>query len=928
MPKVSFTLNGKPTTAAYEPGMHFLEVLREQCGIVSAKNGCAPEGTCGCCAILVDGRPALSCLRRPENMEGRDVVTLEGVPQEMRDVVGESLVHEGGVQCGFCIPGIVVRASSMLRQGCTHDREAVKQGLVGHLCRCTGYARILDGIQTAGEAWKNGGKFPSSDPRRHSYFGEDFGMNRTPEFAAGKNGNGNGKRNGHGFGVGDSPSRYRGFEQALGERPFVDDMRVPGMLHGAMVLSEHPRAKVNAIDVSEAQAMPGVVRIFTAADVPGNRGTGLNYPDLPVFVAVGETTCCVGDFLAMVVADTQFHARQAADKVKVDYTVLEPITDPFEAMKPDSPKVHPEGNLWAHDNLLDTTAFSRGDVEAAFAQSAHIIEQTWTTQAVEPAFLEPEACLAMPNGDGVRFYSQSQGSTYDHDQVASVLNLPPEKVEVELAASGGAFGAKEELTIQAQTALAAYLLQRPVKTVLTRKQSTQHHVKRHPMILKYKVGADAEGHLLAVKVRIVGDTGGYAGTGGKCLLRAACHSCGVYRVPNVDVDSRAVFTNNPTRGAMRGFGSNQAQFAMEGVMDILAERVGIDGYDIRARNILNPGDAFATGQIMRESVRGMRVALDAVKDIYKSAKYAGVACGIKSTGIGNGAVESGYLIIRVLDGPRLEVLTGYTEMGQGIFTTVRQAVCEETGISPDIMTVRWDRKLGAKCGEAWASRATTLSCAAAQRAGQKLAADLKELPLEKLVGREYRGEYVCDFTTRPGTPAALKNPTTHMTFSYACQLVILDDNGRLERVVAAHDVGHAINPKACAGQIEGGVHMGLGYALSENFTSTDGVPDSLLLRDCGILGAKQTPQIDVILIEVPDEIGGYGAKGAGEIGLVPTAGAVAAALHSYDGIRRYNLPMQDSAAAEPSVPKSRKKKAAVPAAVLSSPPENSTSQSQ
>lgn len=928
MPKVSFTLNGKPTSVSYEPGMHFLEALREECGIVSAKNGCAPEGTCGCCAILVDGRPALSCLRRPENMEGRDVVTLEGVPQEMRDVVGESLVHEGGVQCGFCIPGIVVRASSMLRQGCTHDREAVKQGLVGHLCRCTGYARILDGIQTAGEAWKNGGKLPSSDPRRHSYFGEDFGMSRTPEFAVRKNGNGNGKRNGHGFGVGDSPSRYRGFEQALGERPFVDDMHVPGMVHGAMVLSEHPRAKVNAIDLTEAQAMPGVVRIFTAADVPGNRGTGLNYPDLPVFVAVGETTCCVGDFLAMVVADTQFHARQAADKVKIDYTVLEPITDPFEAMKPDSPKVHPEGNLWVHDNLLDTTAFSRGDVEAAFAQSAHIIEQTWTTQAVEPAFLEPEACLAMPNGDGIRFYSQSQGSTYDHDQVATVLNLPSEKVEVELAASGGAFGAKEELTIQAQTALAAYLLQRPVKTVLTRKQSTQHHVKRHPMILKYKVGADAEGHLLAVKVRIVGDTGGYAGTGGKCLLRAACHSCGVYRVPNVDVDSRAVFTNNPTRGAMRGFGSNQAQFAMEGVMDMLAEKVGIDGYDIRVRNILNPGDAFATGQIMRESVRGMRVALDAVKDIYKSAKYAGVACGIKSTGIGNGAVESGYLIIRVLDGPHIEVLTGYTEMGQGIFTTVRQAVCEETGLSPDIMTVRWDRELGAKCGEAWASRATTLSCAAAQRAGQKLAADLKEWPLEKLVGREYRGEYVCDFTTRPGTPAALKNPTTHMTFSYACQLVILDDHGRLERVVAAHDVGHAINPKACAGQIEGGVHMGLGYALSENFTSTNGVPDSLLLRDCGILGAKQTPQIDVILIEVPDEIGGYGAKGAGEIGLVPTAGAVAAALHSYDGIRRYTLPMQDSPAAEPSVPKSRKKKAAVAAAVLSSSADNSTSQNQ
>ena len=719
MPKISFTLNGKHTTCSYEPGMHFLEVLREECGIVSPKNGCAPEGTCGCCAVLVDGRPALSCLRKPEQMEGRDVVTLEGVPEDMREVLGEAFVHEGGVQCGFCIPGIVVRASSMLRQGCTEDREAVKQGLSGHLCRCTGYARILDAIQTAGEAWRNGKKLPRTEPRRHSYFGEDFGLSRNPTFATGKNGNGNAKRNGHGFGIGDSPSRYRGFEQALGERPFVDDMSVPGMLHGGMVLSEHPRAKVNAIDVSEAQAMPGVVRIFTAADVPGERGTGLNYPDLPIFVAVGETTCCVGDFLAVVVADTAFHARQAADKVKVDYTVLEPVTDPFAAMEPGAPQVHPPGNLWVHGNILDTTAFSRGDVEAAFAQSAHIIEQTWTTQPIEPAFLEPEACLAMPEADGIKFYSQSQGSTYDQKMIADILKLPLEKVNVELAASGGAFGAKEEITIQGQTALAAFLLQRPVKTVLTRKQSTQHHVKRHPMTLKYKVGADAEGHLLAVHVRIVGDTGGYAGTGGKCLLRAACHSCGVYRVPNVDVNSKAVFTNNPTSGAMRGFGSNQAQFAMEGVMDMLAEKVGVDGWEIRMRNILNPGDAFATGQIMRESVRGMRVALEAVKDIYKNAKYAGLGCGIKSTGIGNGAVESGYLKIRVLEGPRLEVLTGYTEMGQGIFTTVRQAVCEETGLSPDIMTVHWDRELGAKCGEAWASRATTLSCAAAQRAGQK-----------------------------------------------------------------------------------------------------------------------------------------------------------------------------------------------------------------
>jgi xanthine dehydrogenase molybdenum-binding subunit len=374
----------------------------------------------------------------------------------------------------------------------------------------------------------------------------------------------------------------------------------------------------------------------------------------------------------------------------------------------------------------------------------------------------------------------------------------------------------------------------------------------------------------------------------------------------VDIESKAVFTNNPTSGAMRGFGTNQAHFAIEGIMDILAERVGVDGYDIRERNILGPGDAFATGQIMRESC-GIRQTLEAVKEIYKRAKYAGIGCGIKSTGIGNGTIDSGHAQLRVLEGGRLEILTGYTEMGQGLFTTIRQAVCEETGLPPEIMTVRWDKALGAKCGETWASRGTTLSCAAAQRASRQLAADLKESTLEQLAGREYSGDYVCNFTTRPGTPEAVQNPTTHLTFSYATQVVILGEDGKIERVVAAHDVGRAINPKACAGQVEGGVHMGLGYALSENFTSTGARPDSLLLRDCGIIKAKDTPRVDVILIEVPDEVGGYGAKGAGEIGLVPTAGAVAGALYSYDGIRRFSLPMDDSPAAAPSVPKSRRK---------------------
>src|SRR6266852_4560183 len=387
MPRIEFTLNGQATEASYEPGMHFLEVLREECGVVSPKDGCAPEGTCGCCLVLIDGYPALACLRKPEQMSGHDVVTVEGLADDTRRILGEAFVLEGGVQCGFCIPGIVIRAASLMRRGVTDDRQAVAKALDGHLCRCTGYGRIIDAIQTAGEACRNGGRLTRSEPRRHLFFGEEFGLSRNPAFVRSNGANsrvrlkadtteapvrlqpdttdatpdatpdattdatpdditdapvvsGFSRTNGNGNGIGTCAPRLGGMEQTLGSKPFVDDMHVPGMLHGALVLSEHPRARVLAIHTSAAAAMPGVVRVFTAADVPGERGTGLNVPDLPLFVAVGETTCCVGDFLAMVVADTAFRARQAAERVEVDYEVLEPVTDPFTALEPGAPQVH------------------------------------------------------------------------------------------------------------------------------------------------------------------------------------------------------------------------------------------------------------------------------------------------------------------------------------------------------------------------------------------------------------------------------------------------------------------------------------------------------------------------------------------------------------------------------------------------------------
>lgn len=887
MPELTFTLNGRQVTTAYEAGMHFLEVLRGVGGITSPKDGCAPQGACGCCTILVDGQPVLACLRQPEQMQGREVVTLEGIPERARQLLAEAFVREGAVQCGFCTPGILIRAYSLLKQGRAHDESVVRKALSAHLCRCTGYQRIVDAILTAGEVWEKGGMLPRRGPRHSDFFGEQFGGRRATALL----------REEGAAGVGGSSARYQGRELALGEKPFVADLQVAGMLHAAPVFSAHPRATVLRIDTTPALEMPGVVRVLTAADVPGTRQVGLVVQDWPVFVAPAEDTRCVGDILALVVADTCFHARRAAERVATEYEVLEPVTDVIAALQPDAPRVHPRGNL------LEVCAFTRGDVNAALSGCAHVLEETFTTQRVEHAFLEPEACLALPAGDRVKVYSQGQGVHDDQRQIAAVLGVPIERIEVELASSGGAFGGKEDLSIQAQTALAARLVGRPVKTVLTREQSIRLHPKRHPMVLHYKVGADAQGRLQAVRARIVGDTGAYASVGAKVLERAAAHSCGPYRVPHVDIEAKAVYTNNPPSGAMRGFGANQGAFAIEGMLDRLAERIGVDGYDIRERNILGPGDRFATGQVMLASC-GIRQTLEAVKDIYKRARYAGIACGIKNTGVGNAMADAARVLLRVQAGGRLEIRTGYTEMGQGLFTILRQVVHEESGLAPEIMDVRTVSDLAVLCGMTTASRATALSSVAARAAARKLAADLSRHALAALAGREYHGEYVCDFTTKTG--AAVPEPKTHITYSYATQAVTLGNDGRVQRVVAAHDVGHAINPLLCVGQIEGAVHMGLGYALSEDLPCTGGCPDSLALRDLGILRAADMPEVDVILVEVPDEYGGYGAKGVGEIGLVPTAGAVAAALFSYDGVRRRRLPMDDAAAAAPSLPKSRR----------------------
>jgi xanthine dehydrogenase molybdenum-binding subunit len=866
---MDFILNGRPVSIETEPGTSLLELLRERFGLRSMKDGCAPEGSCGACTVLVDGRPVVSCARDAERCAGHEVVTLEGLAPETRAAWADAMVVTGASQCGFCSPGIVMKMEGLLAREAAPSRDEIARALAGNLCRCTGYVKVVDAVERV-----------AAGRRGEAAEGVDRGRG----------------------GVGARADRAGARAMALGEQPFVADMAVPGMLHGALRLSDHPRARVLRIDASRAIAAPGVVAVVTAADVPGQRIVGLIARDWPVFVAEGETTRYVGDVLAAVAARTRREARAAAALVEVEYEVLEPVCDPFAALEPGAAAVHAAGNL------LETSVVRRGDAAAALATAAHVVRDRFTTSAVEHAFLEPEACLAVPGGEpgapALHLFSQGQGAWEDRRQIAALLALPESDVRVTQVATGGAFGGKEDLSVQGQTALLARVTGQPVLLALSRRESLRLHPKRHALTMDYEVGCDADGRLVALRARIVGDTGAYASVGAKVLERAAGHACGAYRVPNVDVEARTVYTNNPPAGAFRGFGVPQVTFALDGLLDRLAERVGIDGWEIRWRNALRTGDRFGTGQLLGPGV-GLEKTLLAVRDAYRGARFAGIACGAKNVGIGNGMVERGRAILRPEADGTLTLWHSWTEMGQGVHTVFAQIVAEEVGVDPAAVRVLVDTEQELDTGETTASRATTLGGQAVADAARRLRAALDALRPgglpQDLAGREFTGEFVVDWTTPIGE--GIPDPVTHIAYGWATQVVILDDEGRLARVLAAQDVGRAMNPTLLEGQVEGGIHMGLGLALTEAFVTERGIPLSDTLKSQGIIPAASMPPVDVIVVEEHQPQGPYGAKGAGEAVLVPTPAAVAGALFAFDGVRRTALPMRDSAAARAALPR-------------------------
>ncbi|MBW1880248.1 MAG: molybdopterin-dependent oxidoreductase, partial [Deltaproteobacteria bacterium] len=619
------------------------------------------------------------------------------------------------------------------------------------------------------------------------------------------------------------------------------------------------------------------------------------YADWPGLVAEGEEVRCVGDFLAAIAATDEHTAREAASLVEIIYEVLLPVLDRFEALEPGAPQVNPTA-----PNQLSRTCFARGDVDAALAASPHVVRETFETQRIEHLFLEPECALAVPRPDGIlHLYTPGQGVFDDQRQVAAFLGVSEDQVFVELVPTGGAFGGKEDMSIQAHAALLAHHTGRPVRLTLSREESVRVHPKRHPIHMSFEVGCDAEGGLTAVRATLVGDTGAYASVGSKVLERAAGHACGPYRVPHVSVTSIAARTNNPPCGAMRGFGVNQAAFAIEGCLDRLAERVGLDGWEMRWRNAVEVGDTLTTGQVLEKSV-GVKQTLLAVKDAYygalDSGRSVGIACGIKNSGLGNGAIDLGRVRLVVEDDGTVSVYNAFTEMGQGLYNVLVQCAVEVTGLPASVFVPKVDATFALGCGQTTGSRGTLLSGRAVVEAAEKLAADLRTNTLSDLVGRVYAGEVRIDDTTAPGAP--VEKVKTHTTYGFATQVCILDEAGRVDHFVAAHDVGRAINPDLCASQIEGAVHMGLGFALTEELPCDNGMPVTFKLREIGVLRARDMPTVEVHLVEEHEPEGPFGAKGVGEIGLVPTAGAVAGALAAFDGVRRTVLPMKDSPAAK------------------------------
>lgn len=919
---MDFLINGKTYVLDPSPGEMLADLLRERLGLTGTKIGCN-EAECGSCSVLVNGEAVLSCVFPAARAAGKEVITIEGLASLAQTAAEDSsgaeiplhplqqaFIEHGAVQCGFCIPGQIMTAYALLKHNPLPDRTAIRHALKDTLCRCGGYPSIEHAIQAAARAMHTGE--PIQPPNLTSAAPLEV--------------------------IGRSLPRPDAVDKVTGQARFSDDLKFEGMLHARVKRAGVPHAIVKSLDVTKAKRVPGVVAVLTAADIPGEHNHGLVYADWPVMVGVGERVRTVGDAIAIVAAETRQIATKALDLIEVVFETLPVVSDPVQAKSPDAPQLHEKGNLLKHIKVR------KGDVAQGFAQADVVLEHTFHTAITEHAFIEPECSIARLTPDGrLEVYVGSQIPYADRHQIARVLGWSEERVRVVGMMIGGGFGGKEDIAGQIHAALLAHATGRPVKLLFDRHESLLVHPKRHATQIRVKIGAKTDGTLTAVETELYGDTGAYASLGDKVMTRATTHSSGPYQVPHARADCYAMYTNNPPAGAFRGFGVTQSCFAIESAMDMLAERLNLDPVEIRRKNALRIGSVTNTGQVLRESVglldclarvdAEMRKRCPGDPFVAREVPGAphlrrawGLAVGYKNTGLGGGAPDKAAAEVEICPDGMLEVRTSSAEIGQGLVAVLQFIVAEEFHTPPTAVRVLLsDTDLTPDGGPTTASRQTYVSGNAARLAAQVLRqaitttlAEKYDCPPEqvrfeegliRLNGRAFSLKAAREAVLAEGRePRAVYEywaPTTtplgeagdmHFAFSFGAQAAEVEVNirtgeVRVLQVIAANDVGRALNPLGLQGQVEGGVMMGLGNALIEHFIVEEGRVVTDRLARYRIPSIVHTPEIVSIVVEDPTQEGPYGAKGVGELSSIPTTPAITNAIYHAVGVRVDRLPV-------------------------------------
>ena len=830
-----------------EEDKRLMDYLRDDLRLTGTKDGCS-AGACGACTILIDGKKVKACIGKVSQMEGKSIITIEGLTEREKDVYVYAFAECGAVQCGFCIPGMIISAKALLDTTLEPTRADVQKALLGNICRCTGYVKIEDAILLAARMFKENAPVPKND-------------------ADGT--------------VGSRLHRVDAMEKALGTGLYVDDMVVDGMIYAKAIRSKYPRARVDAIHIEEALAHPQCVTVLTAKDVPFNK-TGHIVPDWDVMIAEGDITRYVGDAIAVVAVKEKQYLQEVCNLVTVDYTELTPVVTPEEALAEGAPQLHPNGNILSHQSL------SRGNADEAIANAEHVVTRHYSTPQTDHAFMEPECAIAVKTEDGIQLYTGSQSIYDDQREVARMLELDVSKVKVHSMLVGGGFGGKEDMSVQHHAALVAWKTGLPTKVQLTRQESLEVHTKRHAMEMDITTACDAEGKLVATKVKIISNCGAYASLGGPVLQRAGTHSSGPYNFENFSMDGICVYTNTVPGGAFRGFGVTQTIFGQEVNIDLLAKEVGMDPWEFRYKNAVRPGDYLPNGQLCTPDT-GIVECLEAVKDSYYASDRTGLAICMKNSGVGVGLPDTGRVILEVRDG-KVRIRTSAACIGQGVGTVAAQIVVEATKLSPEQIVVEApDTERTPNSGTTTASRQTVFTGEATRRAAEKLAELLKTQTLADLEGKEIYEEFLG--VTDP-FDSDKQHPKSHVAYGYGACVATIGDDNKVSEIHVAYDVGRVVNPQSCEGQVEGGTIMGMGYGVTEDFKYNEGKVVTKY-GTLGLLRATQRPEIKCTFIEkgTPDQYA-YGAKGIGEISSIPIAPAIANAYHRLDGMERHSLPLE------------------------------------